>query len=49
MESCGKEISKKEWRKTNIAFLEKHRYFTDYCKTIWNMQKEKPGNDKGKQ
>jgi len=26
------DISKKEWRKTNIAFLEKHRYFTDYCR-----------------
>ena len=28
----GHEISKKSWRKTNIRFLEGHRYFTDYGK-----------------
>ncbi|HEU4575086.1 MAG TPA: Pycsar system effector family protein [Chitinophagaceae bacterium] len=27
----GEEISKKKWRKINIEFLEKHRYFTDYA------------------
>jgi len=27
----GKEISKKEWRKENIRFLQTHKYFTDYC------------------
>lgn len=27
-----KKISKKEWRKKNIEFLENHSYFTDYCK-----------------
>jgi predicted metal-dependent HD superfamily phosphohydrolase len=26
------EISKKDWRKTNIIFLQKHHYFTDYGK-----------------
>ncbi|HVG14220.1 MAG TPA: Pycsar system effector family protein [Chitinophagaceae bacterium] len=26
----GKKISKKEWRKNNIAFLQNHKYFTDY-------------------
>ncbi|HEY6504156.1 MAG TPA: Pycsar system effector family protein [Chitinophagaceae bacterium] len=27
-----KDISKKEWRKENISFLQTHRYFTDYCR-----------------
>lgn len=26
----GEELSKKEWRHTNIAFLETHKYFTTY-------------------
>jgi predicted metal-dependent HD superfamily phosphohydrolase len=26
----GQDISKKKWRKTNIAFMENHTYFTDY-------------------
>jgi len=26
------DISKKDWRKTNIIFLQKHHYFTDYAK-----------------
>ncbi|HEX6333411.1 MAG TPA: Pycsar system effector family protein [Flavisolibacter sp.] len=26
----GQKIEKKEWRKSNINFLEHHRYFTDY-------------------
>ena len=29
-EFSGKELSKKEWRKLNIRFLEGHKYFTDY-------------------
>jgi predicted metal-dependent HD superfamily phosphohydrolase len=29
----GKNISKKEWRKINIDFIEHHQYFTDYCST----------------
>lgn len=28
----GKEISKREWRKENIRFLQAHSYFTDYCR-----------------
>lgn len=27
----GKHISKEEWSKNNIKFLETHRYFTNYC------------------
>ena len=27
----GGELSKKEWRKQNIAFLQQHQYFTDYA------------------
>lgn len=29
----GKEISKKDWRRKNIEFLEDHQYFTDYART----------------
>ncbi|ULQ56149.1 DUF5706 domain-containing protein [Flavihumibacter rivuli] len=29
----GKDISKKDWRKNNIAFLQKHSYFTEYART----------------
>ena len=32
----GLGISKKEWRKKNVEFLEKHHYFTTYC--IQNLQ-----------
>lgn len=32
----GRDISKKEWRKLNIEFLEKHRYFTSYA--LQNLQ-----------
>lgn len=28
--SLNMDISKKDWRKTNIIFLQNHRYFTDY-------------------
>jgi hypothetical protein len=28
----GKDLSKKEWRKENIRFLQAHRYFTDYSR-----------------
>ncbi len=27
----GQDISKKEWRKQNVAFLERHKYFTSYA------------------
>ncbi len=26
----GEDVSKKKWRKMNIAFMENHKYFTDY-------------------
>ena len=48
----GQKISKKEWRKNNINFLENHKYFTEYGeeflepKKIENLnllQKKKPG------
>lgn len=32
IEFGGKELSKKEWRKLNIRFLEAHQYFTPYAK-----------------
>lgn len=28
----GEEISKKEWRRKNIEFLQQHQYFTDYAR-----------------
>lgn len=28
----GEDVSKKKWRKMNIAFMENHKYFTDYGK-----------------
>ncbi|MEP6699667.1 MAG: Pycsar system effector family protein [Bacteroidota bacterium] len=31
-EFSGKELSKKEWRKLNIRFLEGHKYFSDYAR-----------------
>ncbi|MBC7851154.1 MAG: phosphohydrolase [Chitinophagaceae bacterium] len=30
----GEDISKKDWRKKNISFLEQHQYFTEYGKTF---------------
>jgi HD superfamily phosphodiesterase len=30
----GHKISKKDWRKNNIQFLQNHKYFTDYGKEI---------------
>lgn len=29
---AGDKFSKKEWRKINIEFLQRHRYFTDYAR-----------------
>ncbi|MBB2145436.1 phosphohydrolase [Pedobacter sp. LMG 31464] len=36
-----KDISKKQWRKTDIEFLESHEYHTDYCILLLNDQKLK--------
>jgi predicted metal-dependent HD superfamily phosphohydrolase len=37
----GEDLSKKEWRQNNIAFLEAHQYFTDYGRKKLQAQKEK--------
>ena len=39
-EFSGKEISKKDWRKINIRFLEGHQYFTAYGKEKLQPEKE---------
>ncbi|MGI4022906.1 MAG: Pycsar system effector family protein [Janthinobacterium lividum] len=36
-----KDISKNEWRKKDIEFLENHYYHTDYCNLLLNDQKQK--------
>lgn len=33
------KISKEDWRKENIQFLEAHQYHTDYCRTHLNVRK----------
>jgi predicted metal-dependent HD superfamily phosphohydrolase len=35
-----KKISKDEWRKTTIRFLEGHQYYTDYCRLLLNEQQQ---------
>jgi predicted metal-dependent HD superfamily phosphohydrolase len=35
------KMSKKQWRKKNIEFLDKHTYFTDFCKDRLEPQKQK--------
>ncbi len=37
----GEDVSKKEWRKINIAFLEAHKYFTAYGQEKLQPAKEK--------
>ncbi|HEU4632348.1 MAG TPA: Pycsar system effector family protein [Flavisolibacter sp.] len=41
----GTKISKKEWRKSNIQFLESHKYFTDYGKQHLEPGKQENLND----
>ena len=50
----GHKISKKDWRKNNIKFLEGHKYFTDYgheflepkkLDNLNGLQKKKPGKE----
>lgn len=36
----GRKISKKDWRKNNVAFLESHKYFTEYGQTKLEPRKE---------
>lgn len=35
------ELSKKDWRKINIRFLQRHEYFTDYAKKNLEPEKQK--------
>jgi predicted metal-dependent HD superfamily phosphohydrolase len=37
----GQDISKKQWRKMNIHFLQNHKYFTDYCRRKLQPEKDK--------
>jgi predicted metal-dependent HD superfamily phosphohydrolase len=37
----GNEVSKKDWRKINIRFLEAHKYFTTYGREKLQPEKEK--------
>jgi predicted metal-dependent HD superfamily phosphohydrolase len=32
----GRKISKEEWRRSTIRFLEGHQYYTDYCRLLLN-------------
>ena len=41
IEFSKQDISKKQWRKMNINFLENHKYFTDYCRRKLQPVKEK--------
>ena len=36
----GHKISKKEWRKGNIKFLQEHKYFTDYAQQYLEAKKQ---------
>ena len=40
-EFSGKDVSKKDWRKINIRFLESHNYFTAYGKEVLQPAKER--------
>lgn len=39
-DSNSEDLSKKEWRKINIEFLQKHQYFTDYATTHFEPLKQ---------
>ena len=41
VEFSKQDISKKQWRKMNVSFLENHKYFTDYCRRKLQPVKEK--------
>jgi HD superfamily phosphodiesterase len=32
----GRKISKDEWRRSTIRFVEEHQYYTDYCRLLLN-------------
>ncbi|HXB94854.1 MAG TPA: Pycsar system effector family protein [Puia sp.] len=33
-----RKISKEEWRRSTIRFLEQHQYYTDYCRSLLNKK-----------
>lgn len=37
----GKEVSKNQWRKKDLAFLQTHTYHTTYCKDLLDKKKQK--------
>lgn len=39
------KVDKKEWRKLNMEFLERHRYFTDYARELLEPQKKRHLNE----
>ena len=41
----GTKISKKEWRKGNVQFLENHKYFTDYAQQYLESKKTENLNE----
>jgi predicted metal-dependent HD superfamily phosphohydrolase len=36
----GKKISKEEWRRGTIGFVESHQYYTDYCRSLLNEKQQ---------
>jgi predicted metal-dependent HD superfamily phosphohydrolase len=36
----GRKISKEEWRRGTIRFLEGHQYYTDYCRLLLNEKQQ---------
>ena len=36
----GRKISKEEWRRSTIRFLESHQYYTDYCRLLLNEKQQ---------
>jgi predicted metal-dependent HD superfamily phosphohydrolase len=36
----GKKISKDDWRRSTVKFLETHQYHTDFCRLLLNEQKQ---------
>lgn len=41
----GDKISKKDWRKNNVQFLDSHKYFTDYGQQLLEPKKQENANN----
>jgi hypothetical protein len=41
----GEKISKKDWRRNNVQFLESHKYFTDYGQQLLEPKKQENLNE----